>query len=518
MKKKGFIGLGTLLLVLLLGLHTTSYAQSFSTLELKNIMYNCLTNFGEHDAQTVRDAIDNYNGWETLSAYTEDYTYVSIVRNIETNTLITSGNYDLQIVLNNNGTKKSTVTQFYCNAYYTIRYNNGVITDSLGGGNLNTYIYQNGYNVNSWRYNDLPFYNSTSSSATTITLESGWHPSNIDEGPYQPAPSHELIRFTPIPKVHDVYVGQNLDIYTYGVNQNNTYKSMKFGDLYVPSGYYITRVDSTYLYFERASETWKEKILLQEVGSDITLSNYSRTITNFKWENYDSSTYTIDYSAWINREYLHANCMYTFTFSGYYLDESDPFYIEYIFYIIDSNTVLTGTLGDELDPSFLITGPYADEYAGDIDDLNDKVDENADLVDAIGQGLDGSLRPASGDWFPLNNLSSGDSLLGTAQLWGFRNYANGYWDSLYAVFSNTTYTLQQTGNVQLSVSFHGYTKVLNSSDFTTPSGDLKTFISSALVMCTMFAVYKLFSRKIEKIKRADLTDIKNEAKDDSDLM
>ena len=175
-KKYLFATFCMLLLTLLLGTCGTCYATSFSAGELKNVWYNSLTNFGQHDSEIVTSALNSFN-FEPYAQYTSNYTYVYLITPIYTSSLNSSSYYNFEIALTNDATKKSQANYYYCNAYYTLRYRNGEITTGLGGV-VNKYIQQNGYTTASYRFNDLNLYNAN---GNTVTLTNGWHPSNIDE-------------------------------------------------------------------------------------------------------------------------------------------------------------------------------------------------------------------------------------------------------------------------------------------------------------------------------------------------
>ena len=165
--------------MLLLGCFSTCYATSFSESELKNVWYNALTNFGDHDTTSVQSALDSFN-FAPYSQYTKDYTYVYLIVPIYTNSLLSNTYYEFTIALTNDSTRKSQASYYYCNAYYTLRYKNGVISTGLGGV-VNKYMQQNSYTTASYRFNDLNLYNAN---GNTVTLTNGWHPSNVDEGIY----------------------------------------------------------------------------------------------------------------------------------------------------------------------------------------------------------------------------------------------------------------------------------------------------------------------------------------------
>lgn len=124
-----------------------------------------------------------------------------------------------------------------------------------------------------------------------------------------------------------------------------------------------------------------------------------------------------------------------------------------------------------------------------------------------------------GDWSSLAGLvGSGDSIINTANLWGFRNYSNAYWDSLYTMLSRTFTVLSQTGDVTLNLSFHGTYYSLSTSQISPPPATIRNFTGFALTTFCMIALYKYCSKSIEKIKMVDTSNIKQEANNDSDLM
>lgn len=516
--KKNIIGLSIFLLVFLLGLSTTSYASYLDLDELKNIIYNSVTNFNTNPDNQFKEALDNfdYTNVESILDLNYVYVYSDILDALPT----TNSKIGIATIYGvNTDTKLSTTTNKYTKGYYTIRYN--FVTGEMDYGlgtifNSEQYISQNGDRLQDCRYNELPLYSGTSGNVT-VTLEIGFHPDGIEDGIFSPSQDPEMT-FIPISPVgaENVRIENNVGIDCLAVEKNSTYKSMKFGDLYVPSYYYITNINIVWWYYNRGTNRWLHKYILQEDGDDLTPSAYRSSIVNFKWEESfkDGDTTIIRYSVWINRDFVINDTIYQIAVIGTKFKDGSAKYVGQNYFIKSSNTTIVDGV---LDVDYLRNTPYGDEYNQIVGDIASKVDELDDLTNSITAGIGNGLIGASGDWYPLNSLASGDDILGTAQLWGFRNYSNLYWDGIYQLLSNTFTVLGQTGSVDLDVSFHGYQKVISSDDIASPPNTIRDFISYCMITFTLIAIYKHFSKKIENIQAADTSKIKHEA-DDSNLM
>lgn len=383
-KKNIFIGLSTLLLVLLLGLFTRTYADTYRIWtddDVKNVIYNYYTSYRNLGETNTTNFIENNQ--------TTIETLVDKLNNTTKIVICSINNYGL-------------VFQFPVagNPGYYIA-NNGLQINNRAQGDISYYLGWNSLSVStrtnladfsSWKFNENFLYTTLDiKQNNAVKYAKGYYaPTLMFDGPY--APVEDGIRFIPYPtKISDVYIAQNYNLTAYGCSKYNTYKQTIFGDLIQPPGYLIDEINVTMAYYNRGKSKWVEKFLLLETGEDLVPSNYKSSIANFKWQNYDSSTYTITFRALIDNEYVHDDCLYFFTFIG--ADSSGtPFYIEQAFYIIGSNTIITdGTL----DISFLTNGDYSNEYANDLNELASKIDDQNDLINAVEQGNINSWLPSS---------------------------------------------------------------------------------------------------------------------------
>lgn len=508
--KKNIIVLSMLLLVFLLGLSTTSYASNFSETDFKNIIANAFTGFGTRDnSETIiNNVFANTSYINRLLDYQDSYEYLYIDEyGLPTNRI--------DFYFSNDDTfhnyHSGSYYYFKSNGRYTLSINNnGVFNSPYDNISSSVSIKNVSYLV----YADRPFY--TASSGGSIYQEAGWFNRDFTEDIY--FANDPEMTFTPINPVgaEAIRVEDNVGIDCIGVEKNSTYKSMKFGDLYVPSYYYITNINVLWWYYNRGTDRWLYKYILQEDGDDLTPSAYRSSIVNFKWEDSykENETTIIHYSVWINRDFVINDTIYQIAVIGTKFKDGSPKYVGSNYFIKSSYTTVVDGI---LDTDYIKNTPYGDEYNNTVGDIADKVDDLDDLTNSITAGIGNGLIGASGDWYPLNSLASGDDILGTAQLWGFRNYTNLYWQGIYQLLTNTFTVLGQSGSVDLDVSFHGYQKVISSDDIVSPPAVIKDFISLCMVTFTMIAIYKHFNKKIENIQAADTSKIKNEA-DDSNLM
>lgn len=182
MKKKILINiLSILLFTLLLGCFTHTYATEFSENQLKNIAYNSLTNFGTNLMSETKSMLDTLD-LSSVASKTYDYDYIYISMNIRDSESIPNANVYMVVYYSNDSSKYSTINSIRCKEYVRINFKNYSPVITWNTLNSETNIAQNGYDLDSWRFNDLDFYQTASGGS--ITLLNGWHPSNIDEAIY----------------------------------------------------------------------------------------------------------------------------------------------------------------------------------------------------------------------------------------------------------------------------------------------------------------------------------------------
>lgn len=524
--KKNIIGLSMLLLVFLLSLSTTAYAdvyREFEYTDLKNFLYNGLISRGNtiESSEAYVASLTDLQYREVAEALnTYDYCIVaygySCLEIRAGNTNYTSGT-NLCTYLRNDGSQiiNNSMTYTYGVQMYFAGNRAGQVIEARYGTIQINYIPQNLF------YSSYDIFNGNYNGAASGTAPKIGEPpiykntSGFFSGIYQPEPDDPELYFEPIAPLgyRDFTVGQNLGLVVRGVTKNNTYSSMKFGDLYVPSYYYIKDIEVVWYYYNKNTGNWLGKYMLHEYGDDLTPDNYRSTIFNFKFEESykENDTTIVHYSLWGNRNYVLENCVYQFEIQSTKFKDGLLEFDGNAFYILDNNTVI-GENG-VLDTGFLDTGPYSDEYLNDVNDVAKKVDELDDLINGVETGIGNLFIPESGDWFPLNQLASGDDLLNTALGWGFKNYDNPYWTALYGLMESILQTLTRTGNVEITFTLNGTNYTYNSDYVRLPDGPLKTWLSLATTFLFVVAIYRLFNRKLEKIKMADSTVLKYSAED-----
>lgn len=86
---------------------------------------------------------------------------------------------------------------------------------------------------------------------------------------------------------------------------------------------------------------------------------------------------------------------------------------------------------------------------------------------------------------------------------GYSEYINTYSTQIYSIFDDFKNCLLGNSNVTFNFTFMGTSMVLNSSDFITPSGPLKTFVSTFLVFGFVMLIFKQYSHFYHKLQEGD---------------
>lgn len=456
MKKKITGLLSILLFTLLLSCFSTTYATSFSKEELQNIMYNCLTNFGDHDKDSVRTALEGGSAiFEEYSQKTTEYNYVTIFCDIITSTIQTNVNYSMTIYLSNRNDKPAYPGNNWCNAYYTIRLNQNSISKGLGGV-VNKYMQQNGDQPNDCRYNDLPIYNN--SSGTTVVLTSGWHPSNIDEGVFN---SYRFIFTYPN---HSSYVTIQNDV------EPTNY-------CWISTGYQVflgTLIDSRYT--SEIKHNWAKWNGSQYVYGHYTWDyEYSKNgdIRNvYKNTIVENNEYNTNF--YIDT-YNHANDILHIAITpqeGYNFGSYELYY-----YIYNNYTVVQN---GSVIPTSTFTGDYQQQY--------DTQTTTNEIIENIQQNAD-NVSDTLTDDSQVNNILddtlSGDKLINDI---GFNFVVNPFENFIKTTLQGFTNALLGEGNVVYHIPLIGTSITINSNDFVLPEHPFFDFIHLVL---NAFVVYMI---------------------------
>lgn len=462
MKKKQIIGLGTLLLVLLLGLFTTSYAD-ITEENIKNFVYNASVEFGSpvDDSLFERTNYLNwYNGISSIINSTDFFIYAqwgtSNGQNVNLEiTLQTFTNFTQNWSMNPNNNIFYIRSQYQGAKNYRYNVSNDIYTyradyDSAINDPKLWYTTRNIYNFNN---------------TSQLIYQAPYSiPDNVFDGKYS------ALGFSFVPAYSDTFadVWSFEDIPFYSVTQN---EDLFLGQLFLPFGSRSSITSRTNFYYRY--NNWQ----FRELPVDAIYSQY--LITDNEVAVYD---------IYLQSKYFYENTVYSIVWT----DKSvEPYNIASAnFYIKNINTII---INGVLSPTYTFSGDYKEQYDNN---LNNQEQQNN-----IENAIDNTINtPADVDNI-LNNFTSGDF----ASTLGYIEYDSSYWDFLYAFTRKICDTLLDDTDVYFDYSMHGETPTrIYASDINLPEGHpLKSFVRLAFVFGVVFTIYYQFKNLIEALETAN---------------
>lgn len=448
--KKKLIGLSMLLLGLLLGLFTTSYANSyrdFTETEIKNVLYKAWVNAG-HSETDVINAITTHENNGNIT------TIVNALNN--TNNCIISfdtgstGYNSCYIACYNSAS--NTHPYFYDGRIFFKNRPSGTLYQIFFNGTFSTgtSIYY-GYSTRTdYIYYGDTFYNS--SSGTTVT-----HPANtyspstfFDEWYYQDA--------LPFAFVTEPGLGTVMyDNYEYTLYNKPSSGDILLGQLFVPNGIVVNYADvlNYYWYWNN----WQVREFSNDCIRTQLVSNDEGNLV---------------FNVFLKRNYIYNNTYYQYIFTS---TQSEPYeFVSGGCYINDSHTVITNGV---VDPNNTFSGDYKDEYDSIIDNQQD--------VNNISEAIGDTILDDSEVDNMLSGFNTSGDILNTL---GYSPIENPFSSVILRVIQALNDVLLGSGDVTLNLSAFELDMEINSSDFTLPNGLIKNFVSLVSNGFMIWVIYK----------------------------
>ena len=442
--KKKVIGLSTLLLVLLLGLFTTSYATDITLNQLKNFCVNVGIKQGISQSN-MQNWVDNSSAFAFLET-----NLTNKLKNSSYQLYILSGGFNVYVYvfdysINNKIVVRNTsdvdITTSGSGTYYQVRVNDNTWSYSGNANNQNYNVTKNGL-----YYSELNMYNGWGS---TIWRSAPvyWTDSSIFDGPYQ-----DSLPFTFISEVGLGTVSYNNYDYTLF---EVPYGDLLLGQLYVPSGTIVNYQDIINYYWR-----WNNWQTRELDSSNI----YLQLISNDDGD--------LSFNVKLKSDYIYPNTYYQYIWSDH---TTEPYQItDGGCYIKDIHTVIVNGV---VDPYQTFSGDYLDEYNNDL--------ENQDMQQNLQDQTDQLLDSSEVDSILGGFSSSGDIL----DAFGYSPIENPFVVVIRNVFVGLNDVLLGSGNQTLDLSSFGMQLVLHSEDFVLPDNIITTFIH---LVCNGFFVYGLY--------------------------
>ena len=464
MKKKQIIGLGTLLLVCLLGLFTTSYASGYTLTRVDSDKIAAKYNYSSakatgfwnaiNDAQNNYDTIvincytANYGTWLLTAFNSSQVTNMTNVENINYMTVTCSGtssqygndgnnywkiNRDNQNWTLGSGSQKRSAYMFISNNFYT--YENapwenieviGPFTAPFSFVEASTDTY-----ADVWSYEDVPFYTATNN--------------------------------------EDLYIG----------------------NLIVPDSVVAELTHYNNFYYRYG--TWQFREL---PSNSIYLEYLGEQNNSYYFETY------------LKKDYFYENTLYNIVWTDY---STDPYTLASAnFYIKNINTVITNGV---LDTSQTFSGDYYQQYEQEQQDIKD--------IDNISQGVADVILDDSEVNTILDNFNTSGEI---AAYFGYQNFNEDQdsvffegKDIIFYCISETIEELMRSGDEHINISFHGEPyRTIHSRYFKTPSDNmLFIFLKWFLTFAGCYGLYANIFATGESLSKLNLWDAMN--KNDVDL-
>lgn len=459
--KKKLIGLSILLLVLLLGLSTTSYAFEY-TVTNSDIDLIADTKLNATYATWQKPKIKN-----ALNALYNTY-------NCDTIFISVRSNQDFYIF----GLKNSQITSVGNST--NVNYFNITFT-----GNIYRYY---GSKNNSFSgpttFSDRNIVIGPGSALTGSYLMYSNDLTSSVSGPWQ---SENILTFSP-PNYFTFIQNLNLD-YSGDialVSSLNDYLGV------VSLGKNLDRVQTDYQYYDRYAKQWKI---------------YHSEDLNFSSITDDDFYYYIRYAFNHREQYFLPNTLVQVYFVPKDTEEEFPTYFQ-PFYIVDRNTRYNTGGGIDLDDTF-DDDSYWNYYIGNIDNLIDKQNTDKttdDIINNDNENTDKIIDTLTDDSEVDNMLAefgSGD-INTMASKFGLPSIPNPFSQFIETIFYGITDVLTLDGDVTLDFGFQGQHMYLHSSDFTTPLNAATVFISGFLTFIYVYYMIELGYRTLINIREFNL--------------
>lgn len=471
MKKKQIIGLGTLLLVLLLGSFTTSYAMSVSQAEecMQYITDQYNANYTPYYKVYVPALIDsnlwtvhkNDIGFDTYNTIIMRCLYESAKVYVDFVTLDTDNTYINNAWIQFNTSQNVTLSNVRVCRFIMTR------TGVVSSYELTT---------KTLYYNSL-YRNPTDQSVWCAAVIQANNIVNISDYFYYGKGYTVQMPFTFIPKAASTYadVWTYEDVPFYDASGDDLY----IGQLFVPLSSQTEEINSNFYW---QYNTWNFR----------SLSPYCTYLEYVTSEN-DTAVYDV----YLVKEYIYENTLYDLTT----IDKSTEPYgtAPAIFYIRNNYTVVTN---GALDPSSTFSGDYKDKYDDDLQNQQDVNNISEAINDTINQPVD-----VSGE---LAGVFSGD-LYNIAEGFGFDSTESIYFTFIEDFLRNVCNVLLDDSDAYFDFSLHGEEPTrIYSSDIGLPSDHpLRIFISIILVFLTVYLMYFQFMKVFELIQTSSISDAIN---------
>ena len=377
MKKKIILS-SILLLGLLLGCYTTTYA-SYYELTDNDIDIICDNNFGENTTwsnlfydkiKALKDEFYSYNyDLIIINMYSSYYHQVDVFGTASSRIAgvnnLNNKNY-MEIVMQGNGIKASIVPNGY----------NAVRVDRSSLSSPNTYPVGSGAQN---RSNYLLYTNDLGTSGT---------------GPYQ---NLEWLELTP-PTIFEIEL--NIDSNTKYFNITTEYGNTINNIPVISENPFGTFYDNTYIYYIADTLTmwyfdgvnWREKTIFHQVKDRVLLSNNDYMSYNYTNGNdYQETLLTL------NNLYKYENVVYHYTITNNQLDVAEAFFL-----FGNSNTIINNNTID--------TSNFGSDYYNQFKDLDIMINDNnntSNVIDSINDGNNNIISALTSTDFS-GDIGSGD--------------------------------------------------------------------------------------------------------------
>ena len=464
MIKKKVIGLSILLLVLLLGLSTTTYASGYV---ITNDDIDLIVNYYE-SSNTYKDQIKSnlhnklrnvYNNFDTAIVVV-DYS----VQNGSMNSYTIVG-FDSSHVVSISNSKN-------------INYMSLVLTSNTRVMKTGCYIDYQGYHNN---YSDNNVSGVTFGTGSQLRTRYLLIPTDLN-GKFTDAPwqSTDILTFDYFEFIvnTDVMSGTakiygDTSMTDYYLVPYNAY-SVRLGSLYESKN-----LDNIVKRKYRYSQANRDFELIKEYVSNVNDSNF--------YLSGDGYLHVYEYYQPDTTEFI------IFTAKDSVFDQI----VVPIYYTTRNTNIVNGYIN--LDNTF--SGDYYNNYNND---------QNTQAI------INNTNNDSEVDT-TLNEFISGD-YQDVANKFGFKLFTQEYYDFIYYTVTEIVDVLTESGDVYFDYSMHGETPTrIYASSFTTPNGTLKTFLQMFLISCTVYAFYKYIADLLELISTGNILEALDEFKVDRNI-
>lgn len=250
----------------------------------------------------------------------------------------------------------------------------------------------------------------------------------------------------------------------------------------------------------RASAYNKNTNQFEIIADNVTLWQYSdgNNISNF----YNTDITSTYWSSVIDMNlYRLKNCCVYLFFEHSNVNGSD---LIVPIYVSDTNTRYSVATGGGLivsaDDTF--SGDYLNKYDNDINNVVNEQPIN-DIANSV-DNINDSITSTEGSDDLINSYLSGDIDSWSSDL-GYHPFENPFTSFLYNLVVNVYDALTRRGNVVLNLNHHNTTGwVINTDDFITPNSPLKNLIKWSMIFFYLYGNYKFFHYLLTLIETAKI--------------